>query len=631
MFKHGQLKQSWAYFVPKPLLGMSCTSLLKEEDKRLLLKLLKRPLSHEQVIRMAPSFALIAAKFVDKLLNQEFSSVNGVGIELSLSPDSLKEFTLDLMNGPILKLNLWNEDEIEDSRSNTESNSSLKKDEKAASVQNNEDPPRKIFLKWIQRLQKGLLGFKFTAGGSMMQIWRLNEYGRAINARDHLLNDILLKHVSNERSEQTETKHDRGQITKEPLVTAMPLVTLACEASKCRSDDSKWGRSNSDPSISPQISLEITENKTMFFPPLHDQKFPRNRSFLVDKNRPTNDFGLPHKVLHHRSYSGPNIFYRCNDRPVTAVERISASSCSSSLLEEILKETDENGIGLKEATIAEVSMHLWSLLDASSSWTAAVLYFFQNDQDAFRTIRKELDQLFDLYGWRAIFSPTALTEMHYLDAIIYEAIRLCPQFCGGLWQSTKTVEFKKDGLQIPAGTHVLFSDASLESFNLESAWGKLPQNLGETYPNEDLHGFLPLLGLEVPLLVMQVKILLVMIVLRCDVEPKLNRGVGSSDRSQRLLAQEMQIHDTQQTNHSNCESTKGDNGTSCEESHLELESQLLDERSLLPKSLDQNSETLCQQKLNLSPDICRNWFTKMPFPQALENVSIRQRFDASND
>jgi hypothetical protein len=63
-----------------------------------------------------------------------------------------------------------------------------------------------------------------------MQLWRCNEYGRALNARDHLLNDILLKHVSKE-SERTETKRDQGQLLKDPLTTSMPLVSLSLQYS----------------------------------------------------------------------------------------------------------------------------------------------------------------------------------------------------------------------------------------------------------------------------------------------------------------------------------------------------------------------------------------------------------------
>jgi len=144
MLNHGGLIQSWAYFVPKPLLGVSCPSVLSEENRRLLLRLLERPLSQDQVITMAPDFAAVASDFVDKLLGGQLSgSAEHAGMsgtkrvmrcrqdgaqsldtrveELSVNPDLLKEFTLDLMNGPILNLNMWRENEIEHSQPNTES------------------------------------------------------------------------------------------------------------------------------------------------------------------------------------------------------------------------------------------------------------------------------------------------------------------------------------------------------------------------------------------------------------------------------------------------------------------------------------------------------------------------------
>ena len=186
VFKKGRLKPSWAYFIPTPLLGTSCPALLNQEDKELILELLERPMSQEHVIKMAPSFALIAENFVDKLLNGELHNANDVGLngvkrtmkhhqrgdrplypqkeEFSITPQSLKEFTLHLINGPILGLNLWNNEKnnLNQTQSKTESDVSVdnkQNDESSEKSSGEEDFPREEkLLLWINRLQRGLLG-----------------------------------------------------------------------------------------------------------------------------------------------------------------------------------------------------------------------------------------------------------------------------------------------------------------------------------------------------------------------------------------------------------------------------------------------------------------------------------------
>jgi hypothetical protein len=208
VFKRGKLKPSWAYFVPRPLLGMSCPSVLKKEYRELFMQLLKRPLSQEGIIKLAPKFAYVANNFIDELLDKDghgdiHNSANTVNIanttsrgdgnrneskgkdkeiknsckgkqrkntqevkaELCIiSPNSLKEFTLKLMDGPILGLGFWNDEEKDidiDVNSKTDSDVSYdpKKKEKSSTRINQEDcPSQEKTLTWIKRIQKGLLG-----------------------------------------------------------------------------------------------------------------------------------------------------------------------------------------------------------------------------------------------------------------------------------------------------------------------------------------------------------------------------------------------------------------------------------------------------------------------------------------
>ena len=340
----------------------------------------------------------------------------------------------------------------------------------------------------------------------------------------------------------------------------------------------------------------------------------------------------PQKILRRRTFSEPDIFADSNDGKIINPYLISSSS--PSLLFEILDETDEDNIGLKEAAVAEICMHLWSMLDASSSWTASVLYILQNDPNTFGAIRNELDEILGIYGWRALFSPKAMSDMYYLDAIIYEAIRLCPQFCGGLWQTTRTVDLLKDGLQIPARTHILFSDTSSHAFDLESVWGKSPHDLGKTYPNQELYGFLPLSGLEVPLMVLQTKVLLVTIILRCDIIAEDTKGdvdIKHNDKSSHSPTKEAShtLNDYQPY-HSNKNLDEGgdEDDLSYEKSQCDLESKLSvdDIGSLSPPSLGPSFSSGHQvSNVTLLPDTCKNWFSKKSFPEPLNDIGITKR------
>lgn len=68
-----------------------------------------------------------------------------------------------------------------------------------------------------------------------------------------------------------------------------------------------------------------------------------------------------------------------------------------------------------------------------------------------------------------------------------------------------TVEMTRDQMQIPSSSHIILN-ATDTAFNLASAVGRAPQDLGLNYPNTELYGFLPLNGMEVPLMVLQTKI-----------------------------------------------------------------------------------------------------------------------------
>jgi hypothetical protein len=113
------------------------------------------------------------------------------------------------------------------------------------------------------------------------------------------------------------------------------------------------------------------------------------------------------------------------------------------------------------------------------------------DESACSRVQHELDELSSLYSRDLLFTKKVMSEMHLLDGLLYEAIRLCPPFLGGLKRTTKTIELTEDGLQIPKSTSLLFCQATGEGFDLSKAMAKKPQDLGKHYPSPALYGFLP--------------------------------------------------------------------------------------------------------------------------------------------
>ena len=67
------IKDGWAYLHPVTLLGKSCIPLLEEEEADFLMGLLRLPFSQGSIVRHAPQFAEIAAKFMDDLVSGELS------------------------------------------------------------------------------------------------------------------------------------------------------------------------------------------------------------------------------------------------------------------------------------------------------------------------------------------------------------------------------------------------------------------------------------------------------------------------------------------------------------------------------------------------------------------------------
>jgi len=97
-----------------------------------------------------------------------------------------------------------------------------------------------------------------------------------------------------------------------------------------------------------------------------------------------------------------------------------------------------------------------------------------------KVVVEEIDALDSEYG-EDLFSPGALERMKYLDALLYESIRLLSPFLGGLKTTTETVEPENAGVQVPKASHVFFCQASDKKFNIHEAVGQRPELLGDRY------------------------------------------------------------------------------------------------------------------------------------------------------
>ena len=137
--------------------------------------------------------------------------------------------------------------------------------------------------------------------------------------------------------------------------------------------------------------------------------------------------------------------------------------------------------GITETTMTELLINIWMILEVGNAWTAMALHLLSYDRDACGLVQLEIDELEAEFG-SDLYSPEALKCMKYLDALIYESIRLTPPFLGGLKQTTETVELHDAGVQVPKGSHVFFCQPSVTSFDIHSAVGKRPENLGKRYP-----------------------------------------------------------------------------------------------------------------------------------------------------
>ena len=161
------------------------------------------------------------------------------------------------------------------------------------------------------------------------------------------------------------------------------------------------------------------------------------------------------------------------------------------LLERIMRQHDLAGNGISQVVAMELSLLIWMMMDAGNAYTAMALSLLSTDREACLLVQQELDDLQHEFGGGVggtspLYTPAALSRMKYLDALLYEAIRLCPANLGGMKKTTETVEMVAEGVQIPKGTNIFFCQATELKFDIRGAVGKKPELLGRRYPCVEL-------------------------------------------------------------------------------------------------------------------------------------------------
>jgi hypothetical protein len=528
-----ELKEGWPWTPPVTLLGKSCFAFLQEEESEQMCRLIERPLDHRIILKHAPQFAELAEKCLDEVVRGVFKkskkkdttatseaavmSVMDEGYNSDIDDDTapsltsgemvakikwdaLRSYTFDLVDGPILNMNKWVTPPEQ-----YKGQASSEGDEQAVADPEDEEEkylqPRGKMLLWMDRMKCGLGVIKITFGPEWMHIWRCNEYGRALNARTHI-EKIVQSHVS-KMADAVPVNHARGHFVHDPSTRVIPLLGLRdnvmrnmegilggpqlkpnlaprprtqsmalvgnlkdveCESSayvKTFNIEQDLARPNYE--SSPKLARAGKELK----PPKESKESPSRKSFQ--------DEIANLKSKGQAGVSAPP------SPPIAKKEKVKVMS----VLERLLRQQDLEGNGLSQVVITELSILIWMMMDAGNAWTAMALNLLSTDTEACGLVQREIDSLEMKHGQANLFTPWVLGKMVYLDALLYEAIRLCPAFLGGMKTTTATVELKETGVQIPKNSDVIFCQPTDMRFNIHQALGRKsrkPEAFGKICP-----------------------------------------------------------------------------------------------------------------------------------------------------
>jgi hypothetical protein len=423
---------------------------------------------------------------------------------LKVKWEALRAYTLDLIDGPVLSMNTWSQpsdDRVKGDFSEATGRFSFNLQRKDRGP-----PTRERLLLWMERIKDGVDTIKITFGPEWMYIWKMNEYGRALNARMYL-EKFVQKHVVKGISE-VPVVHAPGHAYHEPSTQPIPLLTwrdnmrrdhegifgsqAKPKSSATVGSNSSRQRSNSMPFSVGSDAKEENVDWMAVEAERTKQDSLRNRSGQIGSKPQKQERSMSASVAVSSISPVERQEARSISLPVPETiyphmstdSDITAKGCS--VLKAILSATDEEGNGVTEIVATEICLALWLMMDVGNAWTSMALSLLAFDSEACGLIQEELDILEMEFGSSELFSPAILGKMVFLDALLYEAIRLTPAFLGGMKETTETVEFLDIGVQIAKGTHVIFCQATDQEFDIHKAVGKKPERIGQLYPCAEL-------------------------------------------------------------------------------------------------------------------------------------------------
>lgn len=549
--------------------------------------------------------------------------------------DALRSYTFDLVDGPVLRMDRWSS-KREHSNVESSSEAGISSNEETFEDEEKSSKPQAVsrqkMIMWMDRLKTAMCVIKMTFGTEWMYVWLLNEYGRAVNGRMHI-QEVISEHVQ-ECSDAFPIQRKAGYTHKDAFAQPFPIVTMA--ENLYYANKTATGKVVSKRSVLPQRTLSEPNLETKSGdlmsedfeidaspPPFtHNLLQPPLQRPLSRSCKPNSDMEV-RPPLRKRSNTCPEIIM---PSPPGLVERVGTDDtfCQEledireevppSILDSLLQRVDDRGDGLTLAAVSELSILIWMIMDAGNAWTAMALNLLALEESACIRVQQELDELISLHGRGNLFTPQVMAEMKVLDALLYEAIRLCPPFLGGMKTTTKTIELVDLGLQIPKNSHVIFCQPTEEGFNLSKAIGKKPETLGNCYPSPELYGFLPLKGLEVPLMVVQSKIFIATLLQRFT--PFLSRK-RTFIRKLRTALKKTRMAE---------EHVKKYNDEQKEEVsslYAESASSVEDSRNFKSNELSESKE--CGDTTQAA---AMKLFDKIPFPEPRRVLNVRERHSA---
>jgi hypothetical protein len=391
---------------------------------------------------------------------------------------------------------------------------------------------RDMMIRWMDRMKNGLCVIKMTFGPEWMHIWRMNEYGYALNARMKV-EPIIQAHVER-LSKIVPVRHAPGHSVHDP--STMPIPILSLRDNLLRKKEGILGDTNRHPSIESRKNRKRSVSEPCLQNAEHPADCHIEQSHLSEacRGHDLERFQLQHRLPEHNETKGSSKLMKSKSLLLSTPNRLnfegidnsisdsnlaapkftsderkqqpasfsgsakreklsvrfetlpSKADSVDSLLEHLLQQQDDDGRGISIAVATELSILLWMMMDVGNCWTTMALNLLASDTSACLLVQEEIEVLELEYGARALFSPHVMDKMQFLDATLYEAIRLCPSFLGGLKKTTVTVELPDDGVQIPKNSNVIFCQPTDGKFNIHAAVGKKPHNLGNHYPSLEL-------------------------------------------------------------------------------------------------------------------------------------------------